>query len=212
MRLSPARFNALLRSEGQQVAWRRASMCPCRSAISGAADPSCPQCGGRGTLWGDAIAAWTGVAALRVTRQFADFTRWESGDVMLSIPAASPLWSAGEHDRILMSQSSEPFQIVLTNDGAARLDFPIASIDRCFWLRAGDRSIAEGVRPLVGPNGALSWADPTTAPDLGQQFSLRGRKVPEFFIWQDLPQDRSHFGGLPLPRRVVARRFDLFGR
>lgn len=211
MRLSPARFDRMLRQMGQKVSWRRAAPCPCRDPVSGQARYGCKRCRNLGTLWADAVPAWTGLAGMKIAREYAAFGRWESGDVILTIPGASPLFSAGEHDRILMLDSSEPFQLVLKREAATRVKEGVVSqVDRCFWLGQGD-AIVEGDAPAAAADGTLTWAPDALAPEPGQQFSLVGRRRPEYFIIGELPQDRAHFGGLPLPRRVQARRFGLFG-
>ncbi|CAH2606332.1 conserved protein of unknown function (plasmid) [Rhodovastum atsumiense] len=214
MRLSPARFDRMLRDLGQRVSWRRAAPCPCRDPNTGQGRYGCLRCRGLGTIWGDPIPAWTGLSGMKLAREYAAFGRWESGDVVLTIPGASPLFAAGEHDRILMMDSSEPFQLVLTHDGtdapACVRDGLVVQIDRCFWLGAGD-AIVEGDAPVAAPDGTLSWAAGANAPEPGQQFSIVGRRRPEYFLLIELPQDRAHHGGLPLPRRVAARRFQLFG-
>ena len=122
MQLSPTRFNRLLRPPGglgQKVSWRRAYACPCRHPHSGAALPGCLQCAGCGVIWSAPKAAWTGLASMRVAREWANFGLWESGDVVLTIPSDSPLYAAGEHDRLVMLDSSEPFS-TLSIDKAAR--------------------------------------------------------------------------------------------
>ncbi|MCK7579808.1 MAG: hypothetical protein MZV65_31715 [Chromatiales bacterium] len=43
-------------------------------------------------------------------------------------------------------------------------------------------------------------------------YTLAGRAYPEYFCYGDFPQDRAHHHGEPLPRKVVLRKFDLFGR
>lgn len=50
------------------------------------------------------------------------------------------------------------------------------------------------------------------APPDATQFSVTGRRRPEYFVLQDFPQDRSHFHGITLPRRIVTRLLDLFAR
>jgi len=212
MPLSPALFNRQLRQMGQSVTWRRAALCPCRDTYSGQAAMGCPSCDGVGVTWEAPVPAWTGVVSQRVARAWGGFSAWESGDEALSIPSASPLYRLGENDRVLMQDSSEPFQTVMVRDGTERLRWPVVELDRCFWLRPGDQAQVEGDLPDVAEDGRLSWPNLMRAPDPGVQFSLRGRRLLEFFIFQELPQDRAHIGGLALPRRVVARRFDLFGR
>lgn len=210
--LSPAIFNRQLRQMGQAVQWRRATLCPCRSPISGAARQGCPVCDSRGTVWAAPIPAWTGVASQRVAREWAAFGQWESGDEVLTIPGDSPLYGAGENDRILMTQSSEPFQQAYTRDGRDRLPTPQARLDQVTWLSADGTIMIYGSLPAVDLAGVPSWTVAATAPPAGVQYSVRGRRLPEYYLFKDFPSDRSHFGGLPLPRRVVARKFDLYGR
>lgn len=210
MWLSPATFNGLLANMGQRVAWRRAYLCPCRDTYSGAPVPGCPQCRGKGTLWAEAVDAWTGLAGMKVAREWAAFTQWESGDVVLTIPSDSPLYAAGENDRIVMSQSSEPFSIALTRGTLDRVTFPVLQVDRVFWLTDDLAATIEAGIPTVAPDGTLTWTE--SAPPDGKQYSVTGRKRQEYYVFKDLPQDRAHHGGATLPRRVVARRFDLAGR
>ena len=113
----------------------------------------------------------------------------------------------------MLTQSSEPFQQILTRGEGDRVpNGVVLSVDRCFWLRPDGAAMVEGTPPSVDATGAVIWSSGDTQPDPGVQYTLVGRRSPEFFLFGDLPQDRSHFGGLPLPRRVAARRFDLFGQ
>lgn len=242
MRLSPTRFNRLLKPPGglgQNVTWRSALSCPCRDPHSGAAQQGCLQCDGRGVIWNPPQAAWTGLAGMRVAREWANFGLWESGDVVLSIPGDSPLYDAGEFDRITMDDSTEPFSILTTDrqlrpiqtgdqllptvddtdllaDGwqpvAVTLPFGPASITRIVWKDPDTEALVEGSIPPVTGSDTLTWLHPDGCPPVGVQFSITGRRHQEYFLFKDLPQDRAHHGGARLPRRVAARRFDLFGR
>lgn len=213
---SPARFNALLNPAGgvgQAVIWRRATLCPCRDPYSDQPEQGCSHCAGKGMFWGKGRAAHTGVSSQRQVRAWLDMGQIENGDQILTVPGASPLHAAGENDLIIMSQSSQPYSVVLVRDGNERADPGAFALDQCLWLRPGDRAIVEGDVPAVDPmTGALSWANPERAPEPGIQFTIRGRRRPVYFVFRDLPQDRAHSGGLPLPRRIHARRFDLMGR
>lgn len=211
MRLNPAAFNRLLRNVGQDVSWRRSSPCPCRDRSSGAAKMRCKRCRGLGTLWAEPVPAHTGLSSLKVAREYAAFGRWESGDAIFTVPGNSPLFACGEHDRILMVNSTEPFQLVLKREAETRVrDGKVVSLDRCFSLGADDALVELDV-PAWEDDGTLFWDTGELGPDPGQQFTLTGRRQPEYFILGDLPQDRAHHGGLPLPRRVAVRRFQLFG-
>lgn len=211
MQFSVSAFNGLLRSMGQSVAWRRSSLCPCRDPYSGAAQQGCQHCAGLGWSWASPVPAWTGLASQRVAKEWAAFGLWESGDVVLSVPSDSPLYAAGENDRVLMLNSSEPFSIHMTRDGDERFRFPVVQIDRVAWINPGSSALVEGGIPTVGADGAPAWTDPAGAPEPGVQYAVTGRKRPEYYLFRDLPQDRAHFGGMALPRRMVLRRFDLFG-
>lgn len=213
MILSPSTFNRQLRQMGQAVAWRRATSCPCRSATSGAARPGCPICHGRGVSWGSPIPAWTGVASQRVAREWAAFGQWEGGDELLTIPGDSPLYAAGENDRVLMTQSTEAFQVVQTRGAAGETLPPApATFDQVTWLSPDGTTLTYGGLPSTDGNGVPTWAPSVPAPPVGTQYSARGRRSPEYYVFATLVQDRAHFGGLPLPRRVQVRKFDLFGR
>ena len=119
MELDPAAFDAFLSDIGQDVVWRRASMCPCRDIHSGSPRQGCPLCGARGVIWDPPVAAVTGVTSMRVKREFAAFGLWESGDEVLTIPSDSPLYACGEKDRVVMVNSSQPFQAVATTNSCA---------------------------------------------------------------------------------------------
>lgn len=209
--LTPARFNRLLRRMGQRVRWRRAAACPCRDPHSGQARPTCPVCEGRGVMWGQPRDAWTGLSSMKVAREWAEFGEFTSGDVILTIPSDSPLYGCGEHDRIVMADSSEPFSAILTRGENDRLTVPALRLERVFWLNDAGDAVVEGAIPSVAPDGTLGWASGGAPPE-GRQYTVQGRRHQEYFVFKDLPQDRAHYGGRDLPRRVAARRFDLFGR
>lgn len=210
MRLSPDAFNAHLAHLGQDVTWRRAYRCPCRNSDSGASRSDCPVCGGIGTTWSDPVAGVVGISGQKVQRMWADFGMWQNGDVVLTIPSNTPVYAIGEFDRVLMADSSAPFSYTFVHDGTDQITVPVVEIDRVFWLSVGGDSIVEGGIPIVGIDGTLTWT--AGEPPANQQYSITGRRRPEFFVYGDFPQDRAHHSGAALPRRVVLRLFDLFGR
>jgi hypothetical protein len=164
---------------------------------------------GVGVIWDGPVDAMVALAGQKVQRGWAQFGFYEQGDVVLTLQSDSPAYDMGERDRVVFVQSSMPFSVVRTNTGAQKLEFPVATIESVLWLDgAGVR--VDGALPAVAADGTLTWA--SGAPPADTQYSITGRKRPEYFCWGDFPQDRAHHGGLPLPRRVVLRRFDLFGR
>lgn len=206
MQLNPDSFNAHLDHMGQGMRWRRAHACPCVSPKSGAANPSCPTCRGKGHFWDAPVPGVAGFAGQKVQMAWAQFGRWESGDVVLSIPSDSPIYAIGRFDRVTMAQGSTPFTAVVMP--GEHLKFPVLSIDRALRLEGGQPVDVE--RPAVDSDGELIW--PGGQQPGGVQFSLTGRRSPEYFCFGEYPQDRAFHHGAALPRRVVVRKYDLFGR
>lgn len=211
MRFSPVLFNRQLADMGQRFAWRRSALCPCREPTTGGADPSCAVCHGKGVSWGRVTVAHAGVVGAKAARAFAAWAKWEDGDVLLSVPAASPMWHAGESDRMAMLDGHMPFSIILDRDEFARIDFPVVAVERCYWKK--DDALVDAALPQIDPaTKRLTWADMDLAPPFGAQFTVSGTKRPEYFLYKDIPVSRSHFQGQALPKRLLLKRFDLFGR
>jgi hypothetical protein len=151
---------------------------------------------------------------MRIQRQWQASGQFELGDLIVTVGSDSPLYQAGENDRILLSDSTEPFQAVLNRTGTESLGWPAANVSAAFWLDPDTQAPVTAGLPGVKPSGAVDWSvaqGGPTPPD-GVQYSLSGRRVPEFFIFQNLPGDRAHFQGAGLPRKLLFRKFDLFGR
>lgn len=209
MRLNPAHFNAFLNNVGQHVAWQQAFACPCVNPNSGAALPSCPVCAGKGRTWNPPVPAVVALSGQKVQREWAQFGVYESGDVVVSIPSDSPVYAISAFDRVVFQDSSTPFSLVLKRGDQDLLRFPVVSISRVFWLDASNNVVDGGI-PTVSADGALAWS--SGEPPAGRQYSVSGRQQPEYYVYGDYAQDRRHFQGADLPRRIVLRRFDLFGR
>ncbi|WP_288073958.1 hypothetical protein [Pseudomonas sp.] len=209
MHLNPDEFNAHLNDLGQLFGWRPSFVCPCSVAGYGSADPECPNCLGRGHIWEAEQQGMSGIAGMKIQRQWADFGGFQAGDVVLTIPSDSPLYDIGDYDRATMLNSSEPFSFELTRGGNDKLWFTAVSIRRVFWLDE-NKAIVDGGIPDVDCEGNLTWA--YDEPPVGTMYSITGRRLPEYFCYQDFPQDRAHHSGARLPRKVVLRKFDLLGR
>ena len=210
MRLSPGKFNTHLAKLGQNFSWRRAYACPCISPHSNAAKATCPLCKGKGRMWSTAVSGVAGIAGQAIQTAWAQFGTAESGDVVLTIPSDSPLYPMGQFDRVVMSDSSQPFSIVLTRGMNDVMRYPVVNIDRVYWLNPAGTAVVEGGIPTASSAGVLTWV--SGEPPVGTQYNITGRQRPEFFAYQDFPRDRAHHSGAPLPRRVVIRRYDLYGR
>lgn len=212
MRLNPAAFNAHLNFIGQRFTWRKADRCPCRNPHSGAAKPGCPQCGGKGVLWAAAVPTVAGMAGQGVQRQWAQFGQWQNGDAVVTIPSDSPMYAMGEFDRAVMLDSTDYFSLQLTRgDSQERIHEPVEKVARVFWLDGAGALVEGAVFPAIGADGTLTWpAD--GAPPLGTTYTIGGTRYSEYFCWGPFPSDRNEHSGARLPKRVVLRRFDLFGR
>lgn len=209
MKLSPLNFNRFLGAMGQGVLWMRAIDCPCRSPHSGGANPSCPACHGTGQVWDAPVPGGVALTGQKIQRAWANFGLWEKGDVIVSLPSDSPLYAMGEYDRVRFTDSSEPFSRVLVRGRETLNMVAVASLERAVVLHAG---VLEDIPvPVLTEAGALDWPD-LDGPAPGTTYTLAGRAFPEYFCYGDFPQDRAHHHGEPLPRKVVLRKFDLFGR
>lgn len=208
MRLDPTAFNRFLSGIGQRFSLKRASACPCVDPNTNAPKTDCAQCAGFGWTWGAAVTGMSGIASLKVQREWANFGLWQSGDVVLTIPSDSPVYAMGPYDRVTMLDSTEAFSFVRHRGIDDIQPVSWASIERVYWLD-GSEAIVEGGIPTFS-GGVLAWSD--GAPPNGQQYSITGRKHPEYYMLQEFAQDRAHHQGLALPRRVVLRKLDLLAR
>lgn len=207
MRLNPNRFNALLGNLGQSLTWQASFACPCVDAYSGAADPGCPHCAGKGRVWGDPQPSSAGIVSRDIAQQFAPMASLDLGDVMLVLPSDQSIYALGDFDRVTLTDRTEPFSINVIA-GVNSLRFTPISVDRVTWI--GSRGeLVEGDLPCSYEDGNLVWS--SSPPPVGVTYSVTGRRNPEYFCWLSLPLDRPHHHGAALPRRILLRRFDLFG-
>jgi len=209
VQLNPARFNRFLHKMGQCVLWRRAVDCPCRRPHSGAADPACPVCHGAGQAWDAPRAGTVALTGQQIQRQWANFGLWEKGDVVVTLPGDSPVYAMGEFDRLLFANSTEPFARVLTRGKETLHLVAVACLERAVILENG--ALTALPTPVLDDQGIPGWPN-QDGPPMGATYTLAGRAHPEYFCYGDFPQDRAHHHGEPLPRKVVLRKFDLFGR
>ncbi len=209
MRLSPARFNRFIATIGQTVVWRKSDACPCRDPASGAARYDCQVCF-NGRLWRPGQASVVGLTGEKVMQRWAQYGQWQSGDVILTLPSDQPAYAMAEYDRVVLCDSTVPFSIVREMTGPQVVELNVKSIDRVFSIDPDTGQQVLHRIPSVSPQGVLTWL--SNPPPPGQQYTISGRRAPEYFCFADYPQDRAHHGGAKLPRKVVMRLFDLFGR
>jgi hypothetical protein len=213
MRFNSSAFDRHLSNIGQSVDWRRSYACACVNPQSGAADPKHILCSGKGRLWDEPVRTVTGIAGQETLAEWAQSGQWESGDTVLSIPQSSPLWDAGQFDRVVMLNATDVFsQPLLRGAPAERLIFAVASVTRCFWLHPTTRLVVEGGLPVIGTDGRPTWPGGVGEPPAGTSYSLTGTRYLEYFVWAALPSNRNMHSGMRLPKKVVARKWDLFSR
>lgn len=213
MQFNPAAFDSFLAGVGQSVLWRRSYACACVSPSSGQPDPKHALCGGKGRLWDPPVATVTGIARQQVVAEWIQTGQYETGDMVLSIPQNSPLWDAGQFDRVTMLNSTDVFSLPMQRGAPSeRLLFPVQSVTRCFWLHPTTRVVVEGSVPVIDANGVPTWPSGVGEPPPASTYSLSGTKFDEYFIFGAFPSDRNQHQGMRLPKRVIARKWDLFGR
>lgn len=214
MRLNPHAFNAFLSGNvAQDVLWRSNTACPCVNPSSGQPNRRCPRCGGKGRLWASPVPAKVGVQRQAINEKRTQQLNWEVGDAMLTVDESSPMYVAGQFDRLTMLNSTDRFSKVLTRgDPTERLYMKVVAFERVYWYsgEGGAGDLVEGGLPTIDDDGVLTWA--AGGPPAGKQYSITGERYSEYFIYLDMPGDRNQHGGARLPKRMVAKRFDVFGR
>lgn len=212
MRFSPQRYNRFLNNIGQDVEWRRAWSCSCVNPSSGSPDAKCRLCVGKGYIWDPAVKTRVGIASQDLQTKWAKMGRWEAGDMVLVVPECSVLWDAGKFDRVTQLNSTDRFSLALVHGSPAeKLQFVTVDVDRCFWRDPATHTLIEGGIPEI-VNGVPTWPGGVGEPPAGLGYSLTGTRRSEYFVYDTLPSDRNQHAGARLPKQVVMRRFDLFGR
>lgn len=211
MILSSAEFNAHLRHMGQDVLWRRSFACPCINPRSGSPDLKCLHCLGKGRIWAEPVDARLGVSGRDVQRSWATFGQYEAGDEVVIIGSDQAAYDIGPYDRVVSLNRTEPFSVNLTRGVNETIRFAVAVVDLVAYFVDGVLTAAvEADLPTVDGDGVVNWG--SGGPPPSTTYSITGRRMAEFFVFREMPFDRPHHAGEPLPRRVVLRRFDLFNR
>lgn len=213
MRFSQQNFNRHLNNIGQRVLWARNWACPCRNPQSGSADPTCPLCTGMGRIWDAPEEMVVGVASQDTQMKWAKLGQWEHGDMVVSLPEDQPAWDwGGQYDRVTTLDGLDGFSDVLVHGAPTeRLRRFPKSIERVFWLNDTRTGFIEGGIPEVAANGRLTWPN-GGEPPAGKQYTITGERYSEYFMLDAYPSDRNEHKGMRLPKRIVLRKFDLFGR
>jgi hypothetical protein len=213
MQLNPAAFNRFLRNIGQQATWRRAYSCACLNPASNAPDARCLHCRGKGTIWpGEPVPTVVGMSSQKTQAKWAAMGRYSDGDVVLTVPGDSPMWDIGQFDRVVMLNATERFsQGLVRGSPAERLNGRILEIERVFWISKQSGNIIDAVLPTISGTGAITFPD-GMVPPAGQSYSITGERRPEYYCYENMPSNRNEHSGARLPKNVVLRKFDLWGR
>lgn len=212
MRFNAGRFDRFLNNIGQQFMWRRAYACSCVQPHSGAPDAKCPVCVGKGQIWVAPTACSAAAAGQKTQVEWAKMGLYQSGDIVMTVPQNSPLWDAGQFDRVTMLNATDKFSQPLKRGAPTeKLMFTVTKVDRVFWISPATKTIVEGGIPLVDEAGRLSWPDGREPPP-NMSYSITGQRLSEYFVFQDMPRNRNMHDGMRLPKLVVLRRWDLMGR
>lgn len=211
MRLNAARFDRHLANLGQRFTYRCSYMCSCINPNSGQATPGCPICAGKGHFWDDAIPAMAASANQKAQMAWASTGLYKDGDIVLTVPQNSPIWDAGQFDRLTMLDGSQRFsQALRRGDPTERLLFTPKAFERVFWISPTTKALVDGGLPVADAKGNLSWTE--KAPPPGTTYTLTGTRLQEYFLFQELPRNRNMHSGVRLPKMVVVREMDLFKR
>lgn len=214
MQFSRTAFNAHIANMGQDVWWMRSWACPCMNPTNGSPKPGCPLCVGRGRLWDAPVSMVMGIASQQTQVRWAKMGQWEHGDMVVVIPEDCDAWDyGGQYDRFITQQGLDGFSEVLTRGSPAeKLRVPVNSVMRCFWIDpANPKGIVEGGIPDIDASGRPTWNN-GGEPPFGVQYSLTGDRFSEYFMLDSYPDDRNEHRGMRLPKRIVLRKWDLFGR
>lgn len=204
MKMVQERFENLLDEMGQTVAWYNALRCPCFDARSGEANMSCSNCSGKGITYAAPVSCNIAFSGMNIQKEWAGYGRFESGDIVITVGANSAAYAIGFNDKIVMTQSSIPFETTGSVGTALNLSHVI-SVDPAQCLIS-----EQVVSRAVTWNNGLVWTN--GAPTSGTPFTITGRKNPVYFAYTDFPRDRHHYHGIDYPRNIVLRVYDVAGR
>jgi hypothetical protein len=141
-------------------------------------------------------------------KEWKAFGLADAGDCQITVGSDSPMYDCGQFDRVSMINRSEQFSMNVVHGTNELMHVPMLSVDAVYWVV--DNARVNGGLPSIDINGGLTWW--SNVPPEGVTFSITGRRMPEYFVYDTMAHDRPEHYGEPLPRRLVLRRFDLWGR
>jgi hypothetical protein len=151
------------------------------------------------------------------TRELADRGMVVAGSMDISVPryyddltTPNPAWQAAEHDRFAFPDLKHRHQARLQRGRNERLTYALVRDIRDV------RAIVDGALAHYDPAasitvnaaGTVTWVAPDALP-AGTPYVVDYIAAPEYYVWQELPQQR-HIDGHDLPRRVSLRLFEQY--
>ena len=203
-------LNQMLTNLSQSATWEKASLCPCKVKRTGGADTQCPICRGNSIIWAIPIGCRVSLQSMKTNRDFAMFTAWEKGDIMVTLISDSDAYDAGEFDRFTLMDSKLRLDQVLTRGSSDTIKYSsVVGIDEAWGIVNGLRvDLTQGV-DFTLTNNLITWL--TNVLPIGNQYSLMYVAHPQYYVYRDLVMDRPH-GSRTLPRKVHLRLMELFSR
>ena len=162
---------------------------------------------GNGRIWIEPVKGNACVLGRDVVMKFGKFGLYHNEDVFIEIPSDSPIYTMSTFDRLTSLNRTEPFTLNRVAGVNIPKTFNVVSLEKVFWFDSDNNEVV-GTLPVIQADGSLLW-NGIVPPD-GTTYSITGRKNAEFYAFESVPLDRSHFGGLDLPRRVVLRNFSQY--
>lgn len=212
MQLNPAAFAAHLEGLAEPFLFRKSYACPCLNPASGSPKANCPRCFGKGLLWTAPKEVTAAVASSNVQLAWARMGNYQTGDLVVSIPNTSGLYYIAMNDRVTALTSTDQRSTVLVRGAPnERLVGAVKSVHRVFWLDANSLDVEGGIPVVDAVTGRLAWPA-GGEPPAGKPYSIDYVRYAEYFCLSSFSNDRAKHGGLPLPRKMVLRFFDLLGR
>ena len=158
-----------------------------------------------------------GVSGVTFTKQFAQFGEWDRRDMIATVPARDAsgalleIYGIGDFDRVTLVDSVVRQSFVGQRGQADTVpERTIRAVTDAFGLHNGAKVPLEDGTDFRVTGNTVEWLSSALA--VGEGYTLRYVASPEYFVWTSIEQPRAHDLGKALPKRVVLRSFDLFGR
>jgi hypothetical protein len=125
------------------------------------------------------------------------------------LTSPNPAWGASEHDRLLLPDMRYRHQQRMVRGRNERLTYAhVHSIREARAVVNNALTTYARDTAFTLANGAITWLG-GFGPPHGTAYVLDYLAAPEYYVWQEIPQQR-HVDGHDLPRRVSLRLFEQY--